>query len=38
MGDNHGHGNIKGKKLGASIVLNILITLAQAIGGFFSGS
>ncbi|MBW2192771.1 MAG: cation transporter [Deltaproteobacteria bacterium] len=29
---------MKGKKLGISIVLNVLITVAQVIGGFVSGS
>lgn len=38
MGDNHDHGNLKGKKLGFTILLNILITIAQAIGGLVSGS
>lgn len=34
----HTHPNIKGKKLLFSIVLNILITVAQVIGGLLSGS
>ncbi|MFC1516439.1 cation diffusion facilitator family transporter [Thermodesulfobacteriota bacterium] len=34
----HDHGDMKGKKLGISIVLNVLITIAQVIGGFVSGS
>ena len=34
----HDHGNMKGKKLGISILLNIFITLAQTIGGIVSGS
>ncbi len=40
MGHNHSHdhGNLKGKKLGFTILLNILITIAQAIGGLISGS
>jgi cobalt-zinc-cadmium efflux system protein len=40
MGHNHDHdhGNLKGKKLGFSILLNILITIAQVIGGLISGS
>ena len=38
MGHEHDHGNLKGKKLGLSILLNILITVAQAIGGLVSGS
>lgn len=41
MGHNHDHGNIqdvKGKNLLISIFLNIVITLAQVIGGLLSGS
>ncbi len=38
MGAEHNHGNIKGKKLGISILLNILITVAQGIGALVSGS
>jgi len=38
MGHEHDHGNMKGKKLGISILLNILITIAQVIGAVFSGS
>jgi cobalt-zinc-cadmium efflux system protein len=40
MGHNHDHdhGDLKGKKLGFSILLNILITIAQVIGGLISGS
>ena len=38
MSHDHDHGNMKGKKLGISILLNVLITIAQAIGGVFSGS
>lgn len=34
----HNHGSLKGKKLGLSILLNMLITLAQAIGALISGS
>ena len=34
----HSHGNISGKNLLISIVLNSLITVAQIIGGFLSGS
>jgi len=34
----HGHENLKGKKLGISILLNLLITIAQVIGGIISGS
>ena len=35
---NHNHPNLKGRKLGITIVLNLIITIAQAAGGFFSGS
>ena len=40
MGHNHGHHHptITGKNLLISIVLNIIITIAQLIGGFISGS
>ena len=38
MGHDHNHGDMKGKKLGISILLNIFITLAQAIGAMVSGS
>jgi len=38
MGAGHDHGDMKGKKLGISILLNILITVAQAIGAMVSGS
>jgi len=34
----HNHQSIKGKKLGISILLNVLITVAQAVGGFATGS
>ncbi len=34
----HSHGNLKGEKLGLSILLNILITLGQVWGGMVSGS
>ena len=34
---NHSH-NVKGKNLFITIILNIIITLAQIIGGIFSGS
>lgn len=34
----HDHGEVKGRNLLISIVLNILITVAQAIGGLISGS
>lgn len=35
---NHSRGDLKGRNLLISIVLNILITVAQAIGGIVSGS
>jgi len=35
---NHDHGDLKGKKLLFTIALNILITIAQVIGGLISGS
>jgi len=35
---NHDHGDLKGKKLLFTIGLNILITIAQVIGGLISGS
>lgn len=40
MGHNHTHGHptLSGKNLLISIVLNIVITIAQIIGGFISGS
>ena len=38
MGAEHNHGDLKGKKLGVSILLNLLITIAQAIGALVSGS
>ncbi len=38
MGHDHDHGDLKGKKLGFTILLNILITIAQLIGGLISGS
>ena len=40
MGHNHNHNHmdLKSKKLGFSILLNIFITIAQAIGGLISGS
>jgi cobalt-zinc-cadmium efflux system protein len=34
----HNHNMVSGKNLGIAILLNLLITLAQAIGGVFSGS
>jgi cobalt-zinc-cadmium efflux system protein len=38
MGAEHNHGDMKGKKLGFSILLNLLITVAQGIGALVSGS
>jgi len=40
MGHNHSHNHtiISGKNLLLSIILNIIITLAQLVGGFISGS
>ena len=40
MGHNHSHKHItlSGKNLLISIVLNVIITAAQLIGGFISGS
>jgi cobalt-zinc-cadmium efflux system protein len=37
-GHNHDHGDLKGKRLGLTIMLNLLITISQLIGGLFSGS
>lgn len=34
----HNHGDLKGGKLGIAIVVNLLITIAQLVGGFVSGS
>ena len=34
----HDHHDLKGRNLGISIILNILITVAQVIGGIISGS
>lgn len=34
----HSHPNVKGRNLGISIILNIVITVAQVIGGLVSGS
>ena len=34
----HSHGDLKGKNLVISILLNVLITVAQVIGGLLSGS
>ncbi len=38
MGHDHHHPTISGKNLGFTILLNVIITLAQIIGGFLSGS
>jgi len=38
MEHNHSHNKLSGKNLLISIVLNIIITIAQLIGGFISGS
>jgi len=38
MGHSHSHNNSKGQKLLISIVLNIVITVAQVVGGLISGS
>ena len=38
MSHNHAHHEVKGKNLLFSIVLNIVITVAQVIGGILSGS
>ena len=38
MSHHHHHGEVKGKRLGLTIILNIGITVAQLIGGFISGS
>lgn len=38
MPDHHHHHDISGKNLFITIVLNIIITLSQIIGGIFSGS
>jgi cobalt-zinc-cadmium efflux system protein len=43
MGNNHSHhghdhGDLKGRRLGITIVLNLLITVSQVIGGLVSGS
>ena len=38
MSHNHSHHEVKGKNLLFSIVLNIVITVAQVIGGILSGS
>ncbi len=38
MGHNHQHGEVKGKRLGITIVLNMGITISQLIGGILSSS
>lgn len=38
MSHNHNHGNLKGKNLFISIILNFVITIAQIIGGILSNS
>jgi len=38
MGATHDHADMKGKKLGISILLNLSITVAQALGALVSGS
>lgn len=40
MGHNHSHdhGDLKGKRLGITIILNLVITISQVIGGLISGS
>ena len=37
-GHSHAHPDLKGRNLIISILLNIVITIAQAVGGIFSGS
>ena len=34
----HDHGNLKGKKLAIAVILNLLITGSQVVGGVISGS
>lgn len=36
--ENHHHHEVSGKNLGLAILLNVLITVAEAVGGFISGS
>ncbi len=36
--DKHHHHEVSGKNLGITIALNVLITVAEAVGGFISGS
>lgn len=38
MSDHHHHHDVSGKNLFITIVLNIIITLSQIVGGIFSGS
>ena len=38
MGHDHHHHHVQGKNLLFSIILNVIITLAQVIGGIISGS
>jgi len=38
MGHNHSHHSAAGKKLGFAIVINLLLTVAQVVGGVLSGS
>jgi len=38
MGHHHHHGEVKGKNLGITILLNVGITVSQLIGGIISGS
>lgn len=38
MGHNHSHHRAAGKKLGSAIVINLLLTVAQVVGGLLSGS
>lgn len=38
MGHSHSHPNLKGRNLLIAIILNILITVSQVIGGIISGS
>ena len=35
---NHSHHDLKGRKLGITIILNLIITIAQVAGGLISGS
>lgn len=38
MGHNHSHHSAAGNKLGSAIVINLLLTVAQVVGGLLSGS